>query len=69
MNWDNSFKVDEDHPTECPVVSCRANMREGDDPIAISCIDGYECMDCGCWFDIDALGHVEWIYASAPIPL
>lgn len=61
------LRVDEDnHPIECPNESCDAPP--DDDPIAISNIDGYECIQCGCWFEaID--GEVEWAYESAPSPL
>ena len=60
---------DDNHPMECPDERCDPNAHgEDDDPIAISNIDGYECMNCGCWFEaID--GDVEWAYESVPEPL
>ena len=64
-----TLRTDSDgHPIECPQDECRAQMAAGDDPIAISNIDGYECCDCGCWFNIID-GELEWIYASPPVPL
>ncbi len=63
------LNIDSDgHPTECPQDECRARTEDGDDPIAISNIDGYECCNCGCWFEAHD-GELEWIYASVPVPL
>ncbi len=59
---------DENHPLECPNEHCGPDGAQDDDQIAISNIDGYECLNCGCWFEaID--GDVEWAYESPPVPL
>ena len=37
------------------------------DNVAISNIEGYECIDCGCWFDVnEETGRVEWSYDHCP---
>lgn len=62
------LKTDENnHPVECPNQElCDSEM---DDPISISNIDGFECVDCGCWFDTDEAGNVLWAYDEVPNPL
>lgn len=74
----NEITIVDEHPDQCPREICDAN---GDD-IAISNIDGYECMKCGCWFETisnsrkgetaptkDYTASVEWAYHEAPMHL
>ncbi|RPH75956.1 hypothetical protein EHM76_00310 [bacterium] len=38
--------------------------------VAVSNIDGYECMKCGCWFDRDETdGSVRFAYESHPLEI
>lgn len=61
----HKLKTDENnHPVECPNLElCDTEM---DDPISISSVDGFECVNCGCWFDTDDEGNVLWAYGEAP---
>jgi len=35
--------------------------------IAISCVDGYVCQDCNCWFDVeDESGEIIYAYDHLP---
>ena len=38
---------------------------QNEDP-TISSIDGYECDDCGCWFDRDEDGDLIFAYDHLP---
>lgn len=60
------LRADDDGiPSQCPNENCESQANR-DDSICISNIDGYECMTCGCWFDTDNEGCVEWAYESTP---
>lgn len=34
--------------------------------VSYSNIEGYECMECGCWFDRDDSGDLCFMYDSSP---
>lgn len=52
---------DQDAPTQCP--KC-----EGED-LCIDNVDGYECLSCGCWFDIESNGRVIWARPERPMEM
>lgn len=34
--------------------------------IAFDNVDGFECLDCGYWFDVDENGNLLWVHKSRP---
>ena len=49
---------DDGLPNECPKCSSS--------DLIIDNVDGMECADCGCWFDVDDDGNVIWAYDNKP---